>query len=255
MAPSTHTTLCALEPMNRIHELVEAVQEKYPQDPFFKDFRESCKSRPERRADYRTYDDAFELLDERSWRVLKGKAVAHFSDCRPGQLKQGFFSQLNEAFAYRSLVRRGYSNVELLAELGRCTPDIRYVDAGQLKHREVKTLGRSDAEIARRASRQSGSNTYFRLTAGWFRKLASTVANARSQVAEQRTPGVVYLVVLFDDGALDYYEDYRRQIISFSRSNDLGDVYIKVGLRGNRRITFGCTRRHAPMERAGARRG
>jgi len=136
--------------MKRIRELIETVTRVYPQDRFFLDFEESCRTNAAKGAAYRTYNDALQVLDGQSWQILKDKAVAHFRDHRRGQLKQGFFNQLNEAFAYRFLVRRGCIGVVMLPERGASTPDIRYVEAGWVKHCEVKTLGLSDEEIHRR---------------------------------------------------------------------------------------------------------
>ena len=226
--------------MRRLYELIEAVQVRYPQDPFFKDFRNSCRQRPAKRAHYQTYSDALQLLDDRSWAILKAKAVAHFQDHRSGQTKQGFFNQLNEAFAYRSLRRRGYDNVELLPEQGRRTPDIRYRFNGGVEHCEVKTMGLSDLEIDRRESRRSFSNSYAVLSDGWFQKFQSTIASARAQLAAAGTPGLVYIVAVFDDSALDNYAEYRNQILEVAHRTNLSRVYVKVGLRGNRRLTLGC---------------
>jgi len=231
--------------MKRIRELMETVTRVYPKDRFFLGFEESCRTSPAKRAAYRTYDDALRVLDERSWRILKDKAVAHFKDHRRGQLKQGFFNQLNEAFAYRWLVRRGCTGVVMLAECGARTPDIRYVEAGRVKHCEVKTLGLSEKEIRRRESREVFTNAYAELDEGFFRKLASSIDTAEAQIAAQGTSGLVYLVVVWDDIALDYYPEYRRQVVAFCRSLGICEVYVKVGLRGNRRvhITPACSRR------------
>lgn len=132
--------------MRRVKELVAATTTAYPRDTFFDQFEESCRSNSSKRRAYRTYDDAFRVLDSESWEILKNKAVAHFRDHRPGQLKQGFFNQLNEAFAYRHLVRQGFARVRVLKELGRRTPDIQYSDNGLRRFCEVKTISISDEE-------------------------------------------------------------------------------------------------------------
>src|SRR5688572_4448791 len=102
--------------MRRVRELVSAVQSRYPDDHFFDRFLETCKEVPAKRKVYRSYEDAFRWLDDASWKTLKSKAVAHFQDHRAGQLKQGLFNQLNEALAYRYLIRQGYEQVRVLAE-------------------------------------------------------------------------------------------------------------------------------------------
>src|SRR3974390_3112899 len=100
------------------------------------------------------------FLDASSWKILKKKAVDHYMNQRRGQRKQGFFNQLNEAFAYRYLCRRGFRRVRFIQEGAQKTPDIRFSDHGILKCCEVKTIGISDDEIKRRSSNSvfDGSN-------------------------------------------------------------------------------------------------
>jgi hypothetical protein len=123
---------------------VSAVRQAYPDDRFFDQFWESCQANSAKRKAYRTYDDAFRVLDPESWEVLKSKAIEHFRDHRPGLLKQGFFNQLNETFAYRHLVRQGYSAVKMLSEHGRRVPDLRYFVGRRCQHCEVKTMSISE---------------------------------------------------------------------------------------------------------------
>ena len=222
--------------MKRIRELIATVTRVYPQDPFFVDFEESCRTNAAKRAAYRSYDDALQVLDSQSWQILKDKVVAHFRDHRRGQLKQGFFNQLNEAFAYRFLVRYGCTEVAMLPENGTSTPDIRYFEDGRMKHCEVKTLGLSDVEIHRRESQAVSTNAYVELNEGFFRKLTSSVDAAKAQIETQNTSGLVYLMVIWDDIALDYYSNYRRKLVRFCRDQNISDLYFKIGLRGNRRL-------------------
>ena len=222
--------------MKRILELIATVTRAYPQDPFFVDFKESCQTNVAKRAAYRSYDDALQVLDSQSWQILKDKAVAHFRDHRRGQLKQGFFNQLNEAFAYRFLVRHGCTEVAMLPENGTSIPDIRYFKDGRMKHCEVKTLGLSDVEIHRRESQAVSTNAYVELDEGFFRKLTSCVDAAKAQIETQNTSGLVYLMVIWDDIALDFYSNYRRKIVKFCHEQNISDLYVKMGLRGNRRL-------------------
>lgn len=223
--------------------MANAVREAYPTDRFFDDFAESCRSNPAKMKAYRTYDDVFRLLDSESWGILKAKAVAHFRDHRPGQLKQGFFNQLNEAFAYRHLLRQGSTAVRMLPETGERVPDLQYIAGRVRKHCEVKTLNISDEEISRRESANAFSNVYLGLGDGFFKKLSDAVATGRSQIAAQGTEGLVYVVAIWDDMALDYYRVYRRQLASFAREKSIDNVHIKVGLRFNRRmrLTGACS--------------
>jgi hypothetical protein len=222
--------------MRRVGELVAAVRSVYPHDPFFARFAESCRNNPQKAKIYCTYEDALRWLDPDSWATLKGKAVAHFRDHRPGQLKQGFFNQLNEAFAYRHLARRGYGGVRMLPETGRQVPDLEYFEGRQRLSCEVKTVGRSDEEVFRRGSREAFANVYLHLSDGFFRKLRSTIAVARSQIQSRSTKGMAYLVMIPDDMVLDNYDSYRRAVAAFARAEDVVDVYIKFDVRFNRHM-------------------
>jgi len=79
-------------------------------------------------------------------------------------------------------------------------------------------------------------NTDTRLGDGFFRKLASSISAAKTEIEAKRTADLVYLVVVWDDIALDYYRQYRRDVISFCREHAISDVHVKVGLRFNRRV-------------------
>ena len=228
--------------MRRLRELVSAVTARHPLDSFFAEFEESCRRNLSKRKTYRTYADAFRLLDSESWAILKDKSIAHFLDHRPGQLKQGFFNQLNEAFAYRHLVRLGFTRVRVLKELGRRTPDIQYFNGGRPRFCEVKTISISDEEIARRGSGKAFSNVYLRLSDPFLKKFTSTVNLAREQIAAAGEGGLVYVIILWDDIALDNYRTYREQLKKSALDLKFADVHVKVGLRFNRRmrLTTAC---------------
>ena len=229
--------------MARLRQLIAAVHERHPDDRFFQDFDESCRIEDGKRRAYRTYEDALRVLDERSWQVLKDKSVRHYRDHRRGQLKQGFFNQLNEAFAYRWLVRRGCTGVRMVPEGRSKTADIRYFEGGQRRHCEVKTIGLSDDEIERRRTRNYANARYEQLGQGLLNQLSDAVHRARTQIEAHGTHGWVYVILLWNDMALDYYQEHRRQIIAYCRAHSLDDVYIKVGSRWFRRIriTRRCT--------------
>ena len=219
-----------------MRQLLEAVRSKYPSDPFFDGFADSCRQSRGKAQAYRTYEDALHRLDPHSWEVLKAKATAHFRDHRQGQLKQGFFNQLNDAFAYRHLVQRGCQRVQILEEAGAPVPDLEYFEAGKRASCEVKTLGISDEEVVRRGSGRAFANVYLELAPGVFSKMRRAIAAARSQIAAHGPDGLVYLVVVPDDFALDNYKAHRRSIASFARADRVTNVHIKFGVRFGRRM-------------------
>ena len=96
--------------MQRFRELMRQVAGAHPSDDFFEGaLANMCDSR-QARAHYSSYDRALVELDRASFEELSRKAVDHFRDHRLGQLKQGFFHQLNEAFADRKSTRLNSSH-------------------------------------------------------------------------------------------------------------------------------------------------
>lgn len=226
--------------MRRVRELISIVQEAHPTDVFFTNIESTWKTLPQARTQYAAYNRALRMLDTNSWTDLKTKALRHFLDHRKGQQKQGFFNQLNEAFAYEFLVRRGCTDVQILMETGKTVPDIGFKFNGVRASCEVKTIGISEELIARREEMQGFSGPiYSQLSDGFLNKLTGTLTSAQLQISSQGTTGLIYLIILFDDFTLAYYEKYREQILNTILAHEAPNIYIKVGLLGQRRIQKG----------------
>jgi hypothetical protein len=223
-----------------MRELIRAAIHAHPHDDFFGDLDKTLKISSQARAFYRAYDRALSYLDQQSWAELSRKAVAHFLDHREGQLKQGFFNQLNDAFAYQFLVRRGCSRVSILPEGKKTTPDIEFFFGHARHYCEVKTIGISQEEINRRAAESSfDGSVYQELSPAFLNKLGSTLLSAHRQVSSQGATGLVFVVAQFDDFTMAYYDRYREQLADFLRKHEVSDVYVKVGLIGGKRIGKG----------------
>lgn len=223
--------------MKRIKELISAVTTKYPDDQFFADFDSLCTISKAKKAHYLAYERALSALDAESWCVLKTKALQHYMDHRPGQLKQGFFNQLNEAFAYRYLISAGASAVRFIPEAESRTPDLSYILGGAQMHCEVKSLGISNDEIERRnRGRAYDLSVHSQLSEGFIKKFCDAVSDAREQIASLGSEGLVYLMVNLDDIALDHYSIYRKQLIHTAIVNGYDNLTIKFCILGNKRI-------------------
>lgn len=223
--------------MRRMRDLVNMVSEAHPEDEFFDSLNERFRISSQIRASYKAYDRALSYLDPESWSVLSRKAIEHFLNHRKGQLKQGFFNQLNEAFAYQFLVRQGYEGVSVLPENGTTTPDLTYIDRGIRRYCEVKTIGVSKDELIRRAAEGSfDCSVYQELSEGFLNKLDFDLKQAREQISSQRGLGLVFVIANFDDFTLSYYDRYQEQISQFLSSHEVEDVFIKIGLIGGRSI-------------------
>jgi hypothetical protein len=223
-----------------MRELINAAIAAYPADDFFVNLNLSLRQSSQARAFYRAYDRALSCLDADSWAELRQKALRHFRDHREGQWKQGFFNQLNDAFAYQVLVRRDYTKVSILPETKQKTPDLQYF-VGDIQHYcEVKTIGVSEEELGRRASESVFDGFVYReLPDKFFEKFNSTLLQAQAQISSQGATGLVFVIVNFDDFTLQYYDRYREQIAAFLDQHEVQNVYVKVGLIGGRRIETG----------------
>ncbi len=223
--------------MKRFRELVAEVRERYPSDDFFANFENSCRAEPTKGKHYRSYNEALMLLDQESWSILKEKAVGQFGNERQGQRKQTFFNLLNEVFAYRYLLNKGFGTIRFIKEGKKKTPDISFIDQRAKSYCEIKTVGISDDEINRRLSyKVYDGGAYFNLSKGFLNKLATDIARAWEQIHSSGENGIVFIVVRFDDIVLDHYGRYRKQLTEFCRKQGFENVVIKIGHRGNRMI-------------------
>jgi len=222
--------------MRRMRELINRVQATHPEDTFFNGVDDSLRTLSQARAYYRAYDRALELLDEKSWQQLSIKAISHFQNHRQGQLKQGFFNQLNEAFAYQYLVRRGFTDVKVLAERSTKTPDLEYRDRKKQRFCEVKTIGISENEIFRRSSSSYSTHDYKELSKEFRMKLESDLRHAYSQITAMDGDGIVFVLINFDDVGLVHYERYREQLANWLSEHEVPEIFIKVGIIGGKKL-------------------
>jgi hypothetical protein len=225
--------------MKRVLELVELVRMKYPEDRFFDDFDHRLTSLPLMAKYYGAYENVFCALDDQSWRILTRKAIDHFLDHRVGQLKQGFFNQLNDAFAYKYLTSIGCSDVTLLMEDGKACPDISYVDRVGKAYCEVKTISISSDEITRRSSSKvfDSGHLYGALGPTCLKKLNEAMDKAVTQMSKRGAIGLTYVLMHFDDLALDHFAVYRQQIRDCLVSHPAPQVVLQVGVLSDYKIT------------------
>jgi hypothetical protein len=84
---------------------------------------------------------------------------------------------------------------------------------------------------------------YAALSDGFANKFRDAVTHGTKQIHLSGTEGIVYIVVVFDDFTLSNYKNYRSQIVGLSRDNAFNNLFVKIGLLGNKRIsTKGCAR-------------
>lgn len=228
--------------MTRVHDLIAAVRTAHPTDPFFSNFETSLRTHPLKRSYYAAYERAFSCLDDSSWTNLRSKAVDHFSNSRPKGGKAPLFDQLNDAFAYRWLVNRGFSQVTVLPEDRHATlksPDISFCGCGQQFACDVKTLNVSNDELDRRCAPPKyydWSTTFLTLHPTFFKKIDDAVAKGTKQIRTHCKNGLVFILVHSDDYASTFHREHRVRIASHLRRFQGIAVVVKFGVVGRRRI-------------------
>lgn len=222
--------------MKRLNELIQKIITSGKDDGFFNQIEFDSVNQPLAYQWYKAYEQVFEYLDSESWNILSAKAIEHYKQRRDGQLKEAFYNQLNEAFAYQYLVMQGYDNVKFLDDTAKKkkTPDLSYEINGKQFYCEVKSIGVSDDELYRSQSGESyEGSVYYSLDEGFFNKIKSKFNEASIQISEHGEGLVFIYIPRFDDFTHMYYSYYREQIIKFITSCTNIEVYIKIGILGD----------------------
>ena len=222
--------------MERFKELIQKVKTSKKYDGFFDKIELDHINQPLIYQWYEAYEQAFQCLDSESWNILSTKAIEHYRQHRDGQLKEAFYNQLNEAFAYQYLLNQGYKNITILDDSAKKKkiPDLSYEVLGKQFYCEVKSIGLSVDELNRNQSGESyDGSVYYSLQEGFFSKLKIKFDEATIQIS-QYGEGLIFIYIpSFDDFTHMYYNRYREQIINFIASCEIIEVYIKIGILGN----------------------
>jgi hypothetical protein len=234
--------------MKRIRELIEEIKRRYPGDNFFANFETNDPIYQANKKEYLAYNRALMALDNESWNVLREKAVAKFhSNQREGQKKQGFFNILNEAFAYKYLTKKGFTNVSFVKEENGKNapkkPDLIFNIKDTQAYCEVKTLGISNDEISRRQKIKKFGwapvpyHDWVNLSNEFLEtKFSNPIEIAQQQMGALGNNNLIYIIIRFDDSSLNYYPNYRRKLIKFCKEQKYHNLFIKIGILGNKRI-------------------
>lgn len=221
--------------MKRLKELIQKVITSGKDDGFFNQIEFDPINQPLAYQWYEAYEQALQCLDSESWNILSAKAIEHYKQHRDGQLKEAFYNQLNEAFAYQYLVNQGYENVKFLDDSAKKkkTPDLSFEVVGKQFYCEVKSIGVSVDELRRSQSGQSyEGSVYYSLDEGFFNKIKSKFNEAAIQISEHGEGMIFIFIPRFDDFTFTYYLRYKEQILEFLDSNEVHEVYFKIGFNG-----------------------
>jgi hypothetical protein len=220
--------------MHRVLELVSATRTAHQSDTFFAGLEQSLATRSLKRRFYAAYERAFAKLDEESWGNLKSKAVAHFHESRPHQLKGPFFDQLNDAFAYCWLLGQHFQHVKVLREQNGShqskQPDIAYQHQGVGYFCDTKTINTSANELQNRnVIAYRDSSRYAVLHPTLLKKYDDAIENGKEQINAIGEHGLVFVVVWLDDFTMTYAAAHQHSIRTHLRKQAF-PVVVQFGL-------------------------
>lgn len=222
----------------RLGAIFEIAASNYPTDNYLEEVNLIVDELPNSRWYYQKYEQALRTLDDQSLKALSEKAVNHFGERRVEQEYQPFFDQLNDCFAYEFLLKRNCRNILILQEnkISKAkSTDLIFQWKEQKMCCEVKTIGRSDYDLKSfKYEKLFDTSIYKSLQNGFLDKLREKLKIAQTQIASYGKSGLVFIIVSFDDFTLQYYGNYRTQILKVLKEFPNQHVFIKVGL-GSRR--------------------
>ena len=228
--------------MLRLKSLLTELRSKFPDDSYLKHHDLKIKESLVLRRLQGLYERVLATLDDDAWRTLRKKSIRNFPLGQSIRGKQALYDHLNEAFAYRFLLRSGCSNIsfldnaETLKKKGMHikSPDLRFTQDGAVRYCEVKTINISNDQLAREIlSGVAHDSSIFELHEPFFAKFKDNVLKAIGQFESFGGSGIIYFLIHSDDRALDDLEVNKVQIADFMNSYFPGvEMFVKFGIYG-----------------------
>jgi Protein of unknown function (DUF2442) len=199
----------------RFYELKD-LSDPSNKDAYFQNFEDHLQDETCFRTFVR-WEENLQGLDAAAWTSLKSKACTYLNRNKKGRGWQQFFNVLGEACGYNYLGKyEGCSAVRFIPESNDRTPDLEGVRDHERVLCEVKTINISDEEVRARRVPSVVRKLSNQLEEGFFGKIDSDIACAKSQLDSYDPHGdaqhLVYINICFDDLFALYKEDYFQQI-------------------------------------------
>jgi hypothetical protein len=218
LAPDAmYAQLTSRSQLPRVYELKDLLCDPYHPDAYFQNFEDHLRDTACFAA-YASWEKVLQGLDPAAWLSLKHKAAAYVDHMdKKGRGRQQLFDVFSEALAYNYLRQAEvYSIVRFIPESNGRTPDLEGTSELARELCEVKTMNISDDEVRARGGPPASRKAANPLDGGFFRKLDSDIACAKSQLQSYDPSGaaehLVYIHICFDDFFCPYQGDYLRQI-------------------------------------------
>lgn len=221
----------------RIYELADLLPNPLPEKAYFRDLNETLAAWPQKRKQFQDIERDLQGLDVAAWAYLKAQVAPLLTAKHESRGWQPLFDKLNQAKAFNYLVDKGHANVHFFPESdvkGQQTPDLEATLDKWNVLCEVKTINISEIEAFRRCKQDVGT-VICQLGDGFFRKLASDLAQAKKQILAHRSDGttkqIAYVVANFDDQLHEYVDRYRVQIDQFMVSNAVPELEVVFDIK------------------------
>lgn len=205
----------------RLYELRDQIQDPMSPNAYFRDFDNRARDFAPMLKQFRDIEVELQGLDSVSWGYLKTELVPLLTrkDAKRGW--RALFDRMNEAKGYNYLASFGCTHIEFIPRSprqGKPTPDLQGSLGPKRVLCEVKTIGISQVEAARRNDGSVGTISA-ELEDGFFNKLTATLETARRQMvtfcSDPDTRRIAYVIVDFDDSLHEYAQEYSKQIAAF----------------------------------------
>jgi hypothetical protein len=133
----------------RLYELRDLVEDPTSPNAYFQNFDELLESSEQVMSVYARWEHVLQVLNADAWEMLKFEAAPHVLSSEPKYRGwQALFDRLNEANAYRYLVKIGCSRVAFIPRTTKQTPDLE----GWLEGRRSFAKSRQSTSLTRRCT-------------------------------------------------------------------------------------------------------
>jgi hypothetical protein len=217
----------------RLYELRDCIDDPASPDAYFQNFDQNLADSGHIGEIYRRWERLLEGLDAKAWEHLKKEATPRLTQRdKMGRGWQQLFDILNEARAYNYLKSIGCTGVQFVPRSSERSPDLEADLASDRVLCEVKSLNRSDEEVAAQKGPPKARSGQINLGPGFLKKLLAAVETANRQMSAHDPAGaavhVVYLNVAFDDFFAERKEAYFQQIDEYLATAPVSDSRIVI---------------------------
>ncbi len=146
---------------------------------------------------YADIETSLSRLSQNAWMQLRQKALPYVSspDRKKNRAWGQLFDTLNESLGYNLLLERGYSDIVFIDSINKA-PDLKGVKFDDVALVEIKTINRSDNDLAYYKNPPLARHSAYKVTPLMKDKLRSTLSVAKEQLMTYTDATVVHRIAL-----------------------------------------------------------